>query len=1136
MSLLSPGLPKTKVVLRSPLPPPIPVPLPAPVYPSIPLKPAKPSANKVVSLAKFLGRQAEGVAKTNLGIAKDLYEGLSAGARFGAGITEGFQERAKGSLAGQTLAQKIPGLRTEDFSKEGRFNPVPEVTGVGVGTGKMLGSFAGFLSPEEASDPLISMYIAGPALGAAGQTFNAGRVALGAGAMKAGTAVAKVVDDFAPLARRLATSEAGAARMPGISNSSAPQRNIQAGLRPFADIKAEVADIKNPVLRNLAGRLSVNPAVVHNTEAGKNITAYTRQLINVENQTDAIVSTALDKYAQVGTGRSILGINGDGFMQGTGKQWYDVVSKPANFKLQPDQQAFAKDFTDTVSSLENLRVAGGLEPRVFTLPSGEFYVPRQVKGVRGIEFDRPSSPNLQRLYDEATEGFAAGVSYDNNPRAVLEIYTRSTLKEIADKQFMDEMAKISVAPRQLIPPAIRDRFDKAEAVYLKAKNEVERLTVPNVGKPAPELRAEASKLRQQAQQAFAKAKPEYFEAKDAYSAAMESAMKAEKAPGYLFNRTEAEIPVAKWRNTFLPRDEAKLAQKLVGEYGVKGAETAPHALAVQQVVNAMRTSASLGDLATGQVQGAYLLVTNPLKWAEAQYSAMEAFVNPRSMANFNKRHASALEFMSRHEIPIGDVEFFAAMEKGKGISLSGNTANKIAEAVPGLEGARTVGRETFKQTGGRFAAHYGQLLKAMRVYTIEAKQPSWGGTEAELAQYVRNLSGGLDSRAIGVGPTQRNVEAFWMAFSPRLMRSTIAITADAMKAVGKTLLGQSTSQAERESAKALGSLITAITAGYIATGVALGKTDDEIKQGLNPLSSSKFLSHEIGGIYYGVGGQTRSLAQLMAGIVSAAAPGGKPIEDLARLDRFDNPLFRYVTGRGAPGAATVHRAAEAASGGDWNADPYNKIDGWQDFFKATGSSSAPFAAQAWLEGQGAIATTASFVGANTNIVRPDLTKYYDAVSQVGAVKANPELAALYHDYQAALRADRGDSKSTAEKDWTEKHGIVAAKQVRELQKTVEAYQTAMRLSDPELDFALWNTAGTPPVSQKGKMAVAQIEPFAIFKDMSDRQEGLLKSISITSLEQFARLSPSLISQATGASALEVSRWQNEAKRVIGAPK
>ena len=191
-----------------------------------------------------------------------------------------------------------------------------------------------------------------------------------------------------------------------------------------------------------------------------------------------------------------------------------------------------------------------------------------------------------------------------------------------------------------------------------------------------------------------------------------------------------------------------------------------------------------------------------------------------------------------------------------------------------------------------------------------------------------------------------------LAFSPRLLRSTVALTIDAFKP--GTVVG-------RASLRSLAQLATGATTLYVLTGLALGKDWDEIKTGLNPLNGKRFLSHQINGDWIGVGGQVRAIAQLIAGAMI------DPVS-LSSLDRFENPLLRFAGGRGAPILGVLEATAEAVTGRDFA--PFDEIDGPLDLAKHVAKSTLPFAAQGIIEGEGLAAVLTGLAGARTSAETP----------------------------------------------------------------------------------------------------------------------------------------------------------------------
>ena len=270
----------------------------------------------------------------------------------------------------------------------------------------------------------------------------------------------------------------------------------------------------------------------------------------------------------------------------------------------------------------------------------------------------------------------------------------------------------------------------------------------------------------------------------------------------------------------------------------------------------------------------------------------------------------------------------------------------------------------------------------------KAARESWSGTQDELAQYIRNLTGGLDSRALGVGPGMRQAENLWLAFSPRLLRSTIAIVNDglfgpaAKLATGQNPLG---SAQNRRAMRTLGGWLAGAHGMYILSGMAMGKDWDELAEGLNPLSGKRYLSHEINGDWIGAGGQVRAILQLIGGMtigayqdpstLRAGLPGSSD-------SLHDNPLLKFLIGRGAVGASVVGATVEAASKGDINTLPYEDVDGTVDWLKHIGTSALPFTVQGALEGEQTKTVLTAFIGARTSpetvFERRDDARYAEA--------------------------------------------------------------------------------------------------------------------------------------------------------------
>jgi hypothetical protein len=749
------------------------------------------------------------------------------------------------------------------------------------------------------------------------------------------------------------------------------------GLRQIDDVADEVVTTENPVIQAILGTF-INPSVALNTQAGKILTAYYRQRVAIGELIETSLGAALDSHAQAITGRLPVRISQDGFVEGTGKLWNDVFSRPGDFNLNAAQRAFVDDYHRVVDEMEAFRIEAGLEPIGKRTKEGWFYVPRQVKEARGVSLRRPTNAKLQRFFEEATEGHAAGIRYDADPRATLASHMRAAYNEILQKQLSNVLEPLSIRPSQLISEAVRlDASNKAKALQ-QAEREVNRLKVPRVekgagGRQTAAERALRNKLNTQraaAQKALREARIAYAPARTRYKTALAKARESEFAPGNLFGRAEDSIPIATWRGRFLPREDADLLSEALGGLGTSRRTIGFEALArrgargFELVGNQVRFLSAVGDFAEPFIQGLPVLATNPRAWARATALHYQAFFNPRVQARFIREHIDTFLEMAQHGVPVGDPEFFIALRPGQGFSTG-----KLLELLPKGAEARRFLQAGGRQTFGRFQASYNTGLGSARALLWESMKPSWQGSLDELAAYVRNLTGGLDARALAVGPSQRGFESTFMAFSPRLLRSTVALVSDAVQGVVRTgLPGASATVRQQASMRTIGQFIAGVHGVYVISGLALGKNWDEIEQGLNPLNGKKYLSHLINDDWVGVGGQIRAILQFQANLGAAIVSGNAG--DLLSRNMFDNPILQMVASRGAVGLRMTGTVVEGLSGGKIDALPYEHIDSIPKMFLHLGKSTLAFALQGQLDGDGAVGTVLGLGGMRTSPQTP----------------------------------------------------------------------------------------------------------------------------------------------------------------------
>lgn len=447
--------------------------------------------------------------------------------------------------------------------------------------------------------------------------------------------------------------------------------------------------------------------------------------------------------------------------------------------------------------------------------------------------------------------------------------------------------------------------------------------------------------------------------------AAEKAHNAELAAALKNSANERPVSIEEWQNRFYPASQIDELKK-----GASKFTDSPEGIWdwMYRIGNIRRTIATGFDFGLPFIHLLPMMVTNPRAWAKGAWYNYGTFLDPSMTTRYVENNYATIQEMGALEIPVGDVEFYSSISRGGGINtrpLLDATIGKGASAT-----VRNAGSQVARQTIGRMAAGYNGGLLIARTEYYKAMKKTWTGTPAELAQHIRNMTGGLDSRALGVGGKQRAVESMWVALSPRLLRSTLALVGDATQGFMKHGPLFYKDPKAFHATKALATLASFVTAMYITSGYMLGQSHEDIMTGLNPLNGKKFLSHNINGQWVGLGGQVRAISQLLAGLYSAAAPGeeligvdiggNKPISDLIKFNSFDNPLINFMASRGAPATAMTTAVGEAVTGA--NITGYEEVDGSVDLFAHLGKDSLPFAVAGALEGNDAMGTAAGMVG------------------------------------------------------------------------------------------------------------------------------------------------------------------------------
>lgn len=860
----------------------------------------------------------------------------------------------------------------------------------------------------------------------------------------------------------------GGGRLPPVPplGSSLPPaaagRTFIGSLPSVQDIADEMHRNSGPVGQFLA-RSGINPSLIAD-EPTRIAMAADIAKGRANQMAHVAIQAALDTHAQPFTGRNAtFSISRDGVIRnvtpkttGASTYWGDVFRNPDAYSLSPAQRAYIEDYNALPVELEQLRVENGLRPRAQGLAPGEYYVPRQVKGAQGVEFRRPSNPSMQRAYETMQEGAAKGVNYVSDPRAVMEVHLRNGMRDIVDQQLSDALEPFSVAPSKLIPApiverrlstfkaklaaerAVKEEGRATQAFYRKnvardisnlrtkitqAKVRIARLQAEvgtqsgrtqaplSQGRKIAEAKADLAHLQQEMEdsrkaaasiprgqagarrmvsdstlRALDQANAAHQQARAAYTQALARARQAEHGPGYLFGPGLPEtITVAAWRNRIFPRDTVRKLKDLL-EPGTEKTWGAQVGRGMEIAGNELRFFATVGNFAAPLTHGLWSLA-HPFMWTEATLRHYYSFFNPTVQAAFIRNNLPIIHRMVAEGIPVGDIEMFRALERGGGIPILAPLTK-----IPGGDAVRDIIRNVGKQTAGRSHGSYNTFLTILRTNLYGS------GVDA---QSVRNLTGGLDQAGLGVGSRQRQVESLWGAFAPKLLRSSASVIGD---------LRNPTTQQGREAWKALSALVGATLAVYILTGYELGKSPDEVKQGLNPLNGKRFLSHQMSnGDWIGLGGQVRAMIQLLSasGVAVWDAAHGDPsgLNDFRKLDPQQNPLLAFWSSRGAPGYSLTKAIID-------------NLDSPPDLAKAVAESMLPFPVQSHLRGEDYVTGIAGVGGLRTSAGTP-----YEAVinrldelhvppsqffnepgTRQQAIAQHPELGRLYAAWQASRRS------------------------------------------------------------------------------------------------------------------------------------
>jgi len=295
--------------------------------------------------------------------------------------------------------------------------------------------------------------------------------------------------------------------------------------------------------------------------------------------------------------------------------------------------------------------------------------------------------------------------------------------------------------------------------------------------------------------------------------------------------------------------------------------------------------------------------------------------------------------------------------------------------------------------GRRFGAAFHAYMNVGRVEMYDAmamvarsKAARSGQSATELERELRRIAriadsimGGTSTKGLGLSATQRQVENAFLFFAPRYTRSVFGTVSHAAgSGVGAV-----------ETRKMLAQMMfggAAVVAGAVgAIGIAKGKSSEaitkDIEKALDPRSGAAFMSIELGGQYYGIGGGYRAMARLVAN-VTPGIPGreGRPspwsrvMEDAAKGKYGDvilrNPIVMFWRSKMAIPTGSL---ADFIDGEDFIGEEFSLNAFTEDpgrFGRAVMNRTTPFPVQAFIEvlasgsgvGPAVAAGAAEFIG------------------------------------------------------------------------------------------------------------------------------------------------------------------------------
>jgi hypothetical protein len=335
-----------------------------------------------------------------------------------------------------------------------------------------------------------------------------------------------------------------------------------------------------------------------------------------------------------------------------------------------------------------------------------------------------------------------------------------------------------------------------------------------------------------------------------------------------------------------PREAGEAINRLFGPQQTNGALQG-----LSNVANAIRMLQTGFDLGAGTLQLLPTMFRNPGIWAKAMKNGMDALTDPTALARFQVEHAATYEKFAPHGLLAGGAhEVTDPLRQAGGIGRVFQEGPLSKVAIPAgrafesqLETARVMILEGLDAKVEREV----QKLVAGGLPLDMAQRQVYG----DLAGFSNKITGVLNTQALGLSATQRQLESAALLYSPRYTRAAFALLGDIANG----------GLAGREAMKSLGALM----AGGITTYTVLANKLHQ-EPNLDP-RDSKFLTVKLGDTYVGPGSIWVAMARAAGNMAKAVAnpsdfavggalAGKQDWKDMLATD----PFWKFWRGRTAP--------------------------------------------------------------------------------------------------------------------------------------------------------------------------------------------------------------------------------------------